>query len=138
MSIYDPLGAYLRAQTDTLIPMTFQEIEQLLQISLPASKSDRGWWSSDPAGNPMSEQWLNSGYTADTVDVTAEKLVFRRANGQGAEEAAADTPGEEGRMMRYSELDGRLLFLKDSIILEDGYDYTLPLWPTEDEVQKDG
>ena len=138
MSIYDPLGAYLRAQTDTLIPMTFQEIEQLLQISLPASKSDRSWWSSDPAGNPMSEQWLDSGYTADTVDVTAEKLVFRRANGRSAEEAADDTPGEGGRMMRYSELDGRLLFLKDSIILEDGYDYTLPLWPTEDEVQKDG
>ena len=65
-------------------------------------------------------------------------IKFRRANGRSAEEAADDTPGEGGRMMRYSELDGRLLFLKDSIILEDGYDYTLPLWPTEDEVQKDG
>ena len=138
MSIYDPLGAFLRAQTDTLIPMTFQEIEQLLQISLPPSKSDRGWWDSDPAGNPMSRQWLEIGYTADTVDVTAEKLVFRRATGPDAETAFSHAGGEEGRMLRYSDLDDRLLFLSDRIILEDGYDYTQPLWPTEDEARKDG
>ena len=129
MSIYDPLGAYLRAQTDTLIPMTFQEIEQLLQISLPASKSDRGWWSGDPVSNPMSEQWLESGYMADIVDVTAEKLVFRRANGQGAEEAADDAPGEGGRMMRYSDLTGHRLFPEGTIIVEEGYDLTQPVWP---------
>jgi hypothetical protein len=137
MSIYDPLGAYLRSRTEALVPMTFREIEQLLQVSLPSAKFDRAWWSKQSDGNPMSEQWLQSGYTADTVDVTAERLVFRKVDEQ-ADREANDADGGVGRtpdgMMRYSELDDRLLFLKDYVILEEGYDYTQPLWPTEDDV----
>jgi hypothetical protein len=81
MSKYDPLGDYLSKQAKESIPMTFVEIERLLHLELPPSKSHRAWWSNNPSNNVMTKQWLNAGYETEQVDVEAGRLVFRRVAG---------------------------------------------------------
>ena len=81
MSKYQPLGKYLSQQDRSLIPMTFREIERILGKTLPPSKAHRAWWSNNSANNVMTRQWLNAGYETVSVDIAAEKLVFRRVDG---------------------------------------------------------
>ncbi|MFO1032893.1 MAG: hypothetical protein U1E15_01960 [Hyphomicrobiales bacterium] len=78
MSKYEPLGRFLKSQTRDAIPMTFGEIERLLNAALPPSKQHRAWWSNNPSNNVMTRQWLDAGYETEQVDVEAGKLVFRR------------------------------------------------------------
>ncbi|NMD09316.1 MAG: hypothetical protein GYA66_15205 [Phyllobacteriaceae bacterium] len=79
MSKYDPLGRFLKSETRDYVPMTFAEIERLLNIGLPNSKLHRAWWSNNPTNNVMTRQWLDAGYETEQVDVEAGKVVFRRA-----------------------------------------------------------
>lgn len=78
MSKYEPLGKFLSGQSRERIPMTFAEIERLLNDSLPPSKQHRAWWSNNPLNNVMTRQWLEAGYETEAVDIPGEKLVFRR------------------------------------------------------------
>ncbi len=78
MSKYEPLGKFLSQQHRSHVPMTFHEIERILGRSLPPSKTHRAWWSNNPTNNVMTQQWLNAGYETESVDITSEKLVFRR------------------------------------------------------------
>ncbi|ADZ71981.1 DUF7662 domain-containing protein [Polymorphum gilvum] len=79
MGKYTPLRMFLLDQGRETVPMTFSEIERLLGESLPASKQYPAWWSNNPSNNPMTREWLAAGYRTEQVDVTAGKLVFRRA-----------------------------------------------------------
>jgi len=89
MSKYEPLGQYLIRQSRMYIPMTFREIERILGRNLPPSKTHRAWWSNNPTNNVMTQQWLNAGYETESVDIAAEKLVFRRIN-RAAETGSPD------------------------------------------------
>jgi hypothetical protein len=78
MSKYEPLNAFLRSQNRDLVPMTFAEIERVLDDKLPPSKLHRAWWSNNPNNNVMTKEWLGAGYETESVDIASEKLVFRR------------------------------------------------------------
>jgi len=80
MSKYDPLGSYLSNQKRSHIPMTFNEIEQILGVQLPASKQYPAWWSNNMSNNVMTRQWLDAGYQTESVDIASEKLIFRRVH----------------------------------------------------------
>ena len=82
MSKYDHLGKYLSQQNRNFIPMTFREIESIVGKALPASKNHRAWWSNNPTNNVMTRQWLGAGYETESVDIAAERLVFRRVDGK--------------------------------------------------------
>ena len=43
MSKYTPLGEFLRSHRADEIPMTFEDIEQLINGKLPASARYRAW-----------------------------------------------------------------------------------------------
>lgn len=90
MGKYEPLGQFLKKQKADLIPMTFTEIERILNAKLPLSKRNRAWWSNNPENNVMTKEWLAAGYK--TVDVNPEggKIVFQRAEGQTAPVQALD------------------------------------------------
>lgn len=90
MGKYEPLGQFLKKQKADLIPMTFTEIERILNAKLPLSKRNRAWWSNNPENNVMTKEWLAAGYK--TVDVNPEggKIVFQRAEGQTAPVQASD------------------------------------------------
>ncbi len=80
MSKYEALGKYLSDQGRSHIPMTFREIERILGRALPISKKHRAWWSNNAQNNVMTRQWLDAGYETEAVDISAEKLVFRRVS----------------------------------------------------------
>lgn len=88
MGKYAPLGAFLRAQCREQIPMTFAEIERLLNVKLPPSKKHRAWWSNNPDNNVMTRAWLDAGYETSAVDVGKGRLVFRRKAGSAPVRAA--------------------------------------------------
>jgi hypothetical protein len=109
MSKYDPLGRFLKNQTRDFVPMTFSEIERLLNLPLPQSKLHRAWWSNNPTNNVMTKQWLKAGYETEQVDVEAGKLVFRRV--------AAPSEGTRGSVFGC---------LKGMIKMAPGTDLTAP------------
>ena len=100
MGKYEPLGNFLSQLQANYIAMSFTEIEQLLGNKLPASsKEHRAWWSNNPSNNVMTRQWLAAGYETESVDLAAEKLVFRKmksrasANGLDRKENLPKTQG---------------------------------------------
>jgi hypothetical protein len=79
---YALLSSLLKSQdrTVTSLTMTFQEIERILGKELPRSAFDyRAWWTNDPS-KPQSAAWLNEGWRAIAVNVSARRLTFVRTN----------------------------------------------------------
>jgi hypothetical protein len=80
MGKYEPLGQFLKKQKRDRIRMSFKEIEQLIGTKLPkSSKSHRAWWSNNPSNNVMTKEWLAAGFETESVEIEAERLVFRKS-----------------------------------------------------------
>ncbi len=114
MSKYYRLKDFLSDQDKDLIPMTFSEIEKVLEFALPASKQYPAWWSNNPSNNPMTQEWLDAGYETESVNTASGKLVFRRRK------VAKTTPGGQ------HPLFGRL---KGMVTIPPGVDLTAPADP---------
>lgn len=79
MSKYDPLESHLARQTAEFLPISFREIERIIDAKLPASaREHRAWWSNNPSNSVMTKAWLAAGYKSQDVDLEGEALVFRR------------------------------------------------------------
>jgi hypothetical protein len=79
MGKYEPLGQFLKKQKRDRIRMSFKEIELLIGTKLPkSSKSHRAWWSNNPSNNVMTKEWLDAGFETESVEIDAERLVFRK------------------------------------------------------------
>lgn len=79
MAKYEPLEQFLKSQTTSQVPMTFGEIERLLEGKLPTSAyRHRPWWANEAVGHSHAKAWLAAGYETAQVDMAARKLVFRR------------------------------------------------------------
>jgi hypothetical protein len=100
MSKYDQLGDYLRGQNREAIPLTFRDISRIVGHRLPASSRYPAWWSNNETNNVMTKIWLEAGYKTEQVDISGEKLIFRR---QHAVSSIADAK----RDFRHSSTDGR-------------------------------
>ncbi len=123
MGKYEPLGDFLRAQRRSLVPMTFEEIEEVTGVKLPPkAQHHRAWWSNNPSNNVMTKVWLAAGYETEQVDMSARKLVFRRVNESSDSEPQPSEPPSS-----LSE-DRHPLFgiLKDVTIIVPGVDLTEP------------
>jgi hypothetical protein len=129
MGKYAPLKAFLLAQDRDQVPMTFAEIEQVLQFPLPRSKRYPAWWSNNASNNTMTREWLEAGFETESVDVAREKLVFRRVSGQRAMRVG---PGfEETGPPAYTARRRHPLFgcMKGLLTLSPGVDLTEPADP---------
>jgi hypothetical protein len=101
---YNPLRLYLRQQTQSRVPMTFQQIEAVIGGRLPASaRKHRPWWANDARGHAHAGAWLGEGYRTEEVDMEGEKLVFVQAPGWVEKPSLADKPGWAGQGMAESE-----------------------------------
>lgn len=109
MSKYDPLASYLQRQSGERIPLTFSEIEQVLGRPLPASKRYPAWWSNSPTNNPMTRVWLEAGFVTEQVDISAQRLTFRRAK----RVEPASGPGGLDRYPGYGAMRGTIRFASD-------------------------
>jgi hypothetical protein len=124
MSKYEPLQAFLKNQGREYVPMSFAEIERVLNDKLPPSKSQRAWWSNNPSNNVMTREWLAAGYETESVDIAGEKLVFRRVRNPGTD------GGSHGSPSAPRSLHPGFGFMKGLITFEKGFD---PAKPFSDE-----
>ena len=130
MGKYAPLKTFLIEQGREHVPMTFAEIERILNLRLPASKQYPAWWSNNPSNNTMTREWLDAGYETESVDTVGEKLVFRRTKSSRSGGPEVARGGSGAKVDRPSGFG----FMKDHLTIEEGYDVTQPL----DEVWDEG
>ena len=131
MSKYQPLTHYLEERRATELPMTFAEIERVLGTALPASKRHPAWWSNNPANNVMTRAWLKAGYVTERVDITGERLVFRRKPGARSEADRAPQAEAAPAGGLYDRLRTRLA---GTVTIAPGFDITEPtgeVWDAE-------
>lgn len=85
MSKYEPLRRYLETRAGEQTPMTFAEVERILECPLPPSARTRsGWWSNNPGTHVGVGAWRNAGWKTSRVDVGGEKLIFVRDRRESA------------------------------------------------------
>lgn len=119
MSKYSPLADFLKRQGD-LVPMTFEQIERITGVKLPASAHrHRPWWSNNPDNSVLTKVWLTAGYESEQVDMEGQKLVFRRRR---KTLPAGGAPGEDAPHPLLGALKGLLR-------IAEGTDLTKPADP---------
>lgn len=109
---YEKLSAYLEGQKASEVPMTFGEIERLIDRPLPASaRRHRPWWSNNPSNSVITRAWLQAGFKSERVDMAGERLVFRKA----AAPAQAVMPATSSDPLDglYGCMEGTIRFLPD-------------------------
>ncbi|QGZ35438.1 DUF7662 domain-containing protein [Stappia indica] len=129
MRKYDPLGSYLKSKHLEQVPMTFAEIEKLIDDRLPASaRRHRAWWSNNPSNSVITKVWLEAGYVTANVDLATERLTFRR-NRPPVLPASPRPPRRAGRLYGC---------MKGTLTVVEGADLTMPADPDWAEVYADG
>jgi hypothetical protein len=88
-SKYEKLELFLRAKETSVssVSMSFQEIETVLESSLPNSAfAYREWWANqrDTKGRPQAKAWLDAGFKVDSVNQheSAGSVEFVRVTGR--------------------------------------------------------
>ena len=135
MSKYEPLSDYLKSKSHDRVPMTFKELEKLIDDTLPPSaRKHRAWWSNNPSNSVITRAWLDAGYITRDVDLGGEKLVFRRAPKRES------TARSKGGSIGDSDPTGRSIFgcMKGTLTLLPGVDLTEPADPEWGKVYEDG
>jgi hypothetical protein len=96
MSKYEPLKAFLRRQAGPEVPLSFNEIEQLVGFRLPRSaRRYHPWWANENNGaHVQARAWLDAGWKTGRVDVPGERVVFTRISQSGST-SPRDAPGSE-------------------------------------------
>ncbi len=82
MSIYSPITKHLmsmKSMGENFVPISFRELEKIINRKLPASaRKFRAWWSNDANSHTQALAWLKAGYITERVDMEKETLIFRR------------------------------------------------------------
>lgn len=74
---YHPLFEHLLFNGRGQITMTFKEIEEILEKSLPPSARAREeWWSNSPRGHSQAQAWMRAFYKTSRVDLANETVEF--------------------------------------------------------------
>lgn len=121
MSKYFRLKDFLIERDQDFIPMTFSEIENVLEFPLPASKQYPAWWSNNPSNNPMTREWLDAGYETESVNTGSGRLVFRRVRS-----ARTDGGSSNGALASPRPRYPGFGFMKGMIKIQEGFDVTRP------------
>ena len=80
---YAPLTRFLRQQEAPRITMTFQELEEVLGFSLPASAwKYPSWWSNAASGQSQVRGWRDAGWETRDLDLRGRKVTFVRVSGE--------------------------------------------------------
>lgn len=104
-SKYYPLYQYLQARrhpdprlagtTNTSqqpLTLSFDEIERIIQTSLPSSAHKQAWWSNrDSASALQAGAWVQAGYHVETVDFTKRTVTFKPFTAEYTVQRTGDT-----------------------------------------------
>jgi hypothetical protein len=78
-SKYEPLAIYLRSIEGNKIHITFKEVEEIIDGSLPDSAWEhRAWWSNNESHTSSRNGWLAGGWKTSNVDMEKQELDFIR------------------------------------------------------------
>lgn len=126
MSVYAPLGEFLKKRGMSRVPMTFREVEVVIGRKLPPSAyQHRPWWANEERGHSHARAWLGSGYVTEDVDMAGKKLVFRR--NQAAHGVAEETKMfENDTRIPKSGPHPLIGSMKGTFTIEPGWDLTKP------------
>jgi hypothetical protein len=92
MSKYVKLTFYLAGLDAGIWETTFEEVEQVLGFSLPASaRQHQAWWANQMRSQSLS--WQGAGWKTASVDLATERLTFIYAGGDDSEEDATRASG---------------------------------------------
>jgi len=79
-SRYAPLAGWLDFEAREgreKIPLTFEEIEKIIDDKLPPSaRQHRNWWANDSVSHTQSQQWLDVGWRVSSINFSEERVVF--------------------------------------------------------------
>jgi hypothetical protein len=76
---YDPLREHLGSSVEERVTLRFEEIDQIVSASLPASACrHRAWWGNN-GRSPQAAAWMGAGYEVEAVDQQVGWVRFRRA-----------------------------------------------------------
>ena len=91
MSKFNKLKEVLEKLTAAEWRVTFNELQKLIDVELPASAwKYPGWWSNNPSNNSMTKIWLQEGWYTEQVDIDGQTIVFKR------EQDGNSTEGQSG------------------------------------------
>ena len=125
LSKYAPLQSHLKTLAAPRIPMSFKDIERVINAKLPPSaRKHRPWWSNNPGNSVITKAWLNAGYRTEQVDMKRERVVFRHQPGGniGDRSGRYGTTGKPRTQSFYG-------CMKGMITIAEGYDLTEPADP---------
>ncbi len=61
------------------ITLSWEEIEQLIQSTLPTSAYKRAWWSNRDSDSALQARaWIQAGYHVETIDLDSRTVTFRK------------------------------------------------------------
>lgn len=119
MSKYSPLENHLKAKGYDHIPMTFDQIESVIESDLPPSaRKHRAWWSNNPTNSVITYAWLAAGYKTADVNLEGERLVFVKTG-------SGETP-PSGESSFAHPVFG---CMKGTVTVSEGVDLTEPAMP---------
>jgi hypothetical protein len=76
---YATLRAFLSAQSEPRISMSFAEVAAAAKVKLPASAFRYPqWWQNDAEHHVQARAWLEAGYKTENVDIDAQRVEFVR------------------------------------------------------------
>jgi hypothetical protein len=139
MSKYAALRRFFSTQIANELPMSFQEVENIIGAALPSSAHRYpSWWANDLATHVQAKAWLDAGYETQNVDIVAKKLVFKRVSSPRSARAGMSEPqhvfkhGNEPMAATHPMIGA----LKGLLLIEPDYDLTQPAMPEWAELVK--
>ena len=138
MSKYDTLAGFLKSQPSDRVPMTFSEVENVLGFKLPASAKDySAWWANEHSTHVQARAWMNAGFESEYVDLTSQKLVFKRVGNRnsmtGMGEGRRAFAQEDRKLARHPALGA----MKGTFTIEPGYDLARSPFSAEELAEMD-
>jgi len=91
-SKYQPLWEFLSQSNQAEINLTFIEIEELMNDTLPDSaRKKRAWWSNRSKGALQASAWMEAGYRVEDVDFAQQRVTFRQPTAKPKVQPVGDT-----------------------------------------------
>ena len=82
MSRYESLTRYLEGRREAEVPLTFNDVERILNRSLPSSaRLHQPWWANTTT-HSHADAWLRIGWKTRQVDLAGQRVVFFRDRGR--------------------------------------------------------
>ncbi|MEO8354573.1 MAG: hypothetical protein ABI621_01535 [Chloroflexota bacterium] len=82
---YAPLENYLRnlPESQREVTLGFEQIERILNDTLPASAYEQSWWDHEKEGNHVNARaWANAGWKVDSLDFNGKRVKLTRIMGR--------------------------------------------------------